>query len=375
MARLPVNSRVLSWALEDAEITVTQVAAATGKSKTEIEAWLSGDQKPHKGDLERIASMVGRSLQFFFLPRPPTPSLNTAKFRRAISGESARPAEELRAVRQATSMQQLTRWSAEAHAAPAVQFPIPSKSAVEYADVLRRELEWSTSTQIQATSKSAIYRQLRTLIESLGVAVVYLDAGQGNCRGFSLPDALAPLIVINSAYTLASLKTFTLLHELGHLAHGEAAMCHDPESNAEQWCDQFAAAFLMPASEVHRYFAYKEWSDVSIAQIEERVRLTSNRFKASWQAVVIRLHQLELASQDVVDRVFDSSGEVATGFSPDGGRVRSVIRLDQYGETFTRAILDLRSRQQISEFDARQQLHVNGDELNQIRVLASTGAA
>jgi Zn-dependent peptidase ImmA (M78 family) len=374
MPRLPVNNAVLRWALEDAELTMEHVTAITGKGVDEVAAWLAGEQAPHKGDLTRIAARVGRSMQFFFLPTPPEPSFNTVRFRGAISGDSVDPAQELKAVRQATTIQDITRWSAQAHAAEAFTIPIPASSPEDYAQTLLGTLHWSTSTQIQATSKSAIFKQLRTLIESLGVAVLYIDAGIGNCRGFSLPDAFAPLIAINSAYTLASLKTFTLLHELGHLAHGEAAVCHDPASDTEQWCDKFAAAFLMPEAQVRRYFSYKGWTSVSVSEIADRIRLVSNRFKASWQAVAIRLRELQLVDQSVVDHIFANSGEVAGGFNPDGGRTRPVIRLDEYGETFTRAILDLRGRQQISEFDARQQLRVNGNELNQIRLLA-TGAA
>jgi Zn-dependent peptidase ImmA (M78 family) len=369
-----VNSDVLAWALDDAEVSVGQIAVITGKSAGEVESWIAGKQAPFKGDLERIASRVGRSLQFFFLPAPPEPSRNTVRFRRAISGESASPAEELKAVRQATGMQELARWSAESNGAHPIKLLTPTPSATVFAEAMRKWFGWSTSTQIQGTSKSAVYKELRALIESLGIAVIYIDAGAGNCRGFSLPDPVAPVIAINSAYTLASLKTFTLLHELGHLAHGEAAMCHDPDSDSERWCDEFAAAFLMPEAEVRRYFGFKEWDSVQVHEVPDRIRLTSNRFKASWQAVALRLYQLSLAGQDVVDHVFERSGEVIKGFNPDGGRTRPVIRLDEYGATFTRAILDLRGRQQISEFDARQQLHVNGVELSQLRLLAS-GAA
>lgn len=372
MARLPINAAVLAWALEDAGLTKQQAAQHTGRSIAEVDEWLSGSRGPYKGDLEALARRVGRSLQFFFLPAPPEQSLNVLRFRGAIDGESANPAAELRAVRQATSIQKIASWSASLAEAAPVVLPDPAgKSATTFAQEVREFLNWSVAEQVRATSKSAAYKALRSAVESLGVVVLYLDAGDNNCRGFSLPDELAPVIAINSSYPLASLKSFTLLHEFAHLARGSAAVCHDPNTDDERWCDEFASAFLMPAGHLREYFESKGWSSVSVQQITERVRLTSNRYKASWQAVALRLKQLGFAPQELVDEVFANSGEMSSGFNPNGGRTRSQIRLDEFGVTFTRAVISLRNQNKLSEFDARRQLDVTGPDFAELKSLTS----
>ena len=375
MSRIPINSAVLQWALSDADVSLPDAARLTGRSLEEVEKWVSVDgQNPHKGDLEKLAKRLGRSLQFFFLPEPPSSAPSTVRFRSAIEGESADPAAEHRAVRQAAGAQKVARWAAVFHTSAPVSLPVPAGHPVDFAGQMRDFLGWSLQEQVNATSKSAAFKQLRARVEQLGVVVIYLSAGERNCRGFSLPDELAPVVALNSAFNLASLKSFTLLHELGHLAKGTAAICHEPESEEERWCDEFASAFLLPEAHLRGYFAYKGWSSVTVRQIDDRIRLTSNRYNASWQAVAIRLRQLDLASQEVVDAVFANSHEVSTGFSPDGGRTRPLIRLDEFGTTFTRAVIGLRSSNQLSEFDARQQLNVNRSEFEQLKMLMS-GAA
>lgn len=375
MARLPINAAVLAWALDDAGVTRKQAAQETGRSVAEVNEWLSGARGIFKRDLEVIAARVGRSLHFFFLPEPPTPSENVTRFRSAIDGESQTPSVELRAVREATSIQKIAKWAAQLAETPAMALPDPAgRTSVEFAAEMRNFLGWSVVAQVKATSKSKAFRSLRTVVEQLGVVVLYLDAGDGNCRGFSLPDSDAPVIAINSAYSLASMKTYTLLHELAHLAKGNAAVCHDPVSAEERWCDTFAAAFLIPEQHLREYFDYHGWTSVAVTDIGERIRLTSDRYKASWQAVAIRLKQLGLASQDVVDEVFSNSGEISAGFNPNGGRTRPEIRLDQYGATFTRAVIELRAQSKLSEFDARRQLNVSGADFAKLKSLA-TGVA
>jgi len=237
---------------------------------------------------------------------------------------------------------------------------------------MREFLGWNTRRdQINSSSKSATFKSLRQRVESLDIVVVYLDMGEGNCRGFSLADKAAPLIAINSVYSNAALKSFTLLHELGHLANGTGAVCHFEDTAEERWCDRFASAFLLPEQEVREYFEYKQWNNVTIGNYRDRVRLTSGRFKASWKSVALRLKEMGLADQDVVDVVFSGTDDMQErgGFNPNGGRRTPEIRLDSFGTTFTRSVLTLHENESLSEFDTRRYLNVNASQLQVMRSL------
>jgi Zn-dependent peptidase ImmA (M78 family) len=61
-------------------------------------------------------------------------------------------------------------------------------------------------------------------IESLGIAVFQLSLTQDNVRGFAIVDDLLPIIGIKRGCEQAHSKTFTLLHELGHILLNEGAI-------------------------------------------------------------------------------------------------------------------------------------------------------
>lgn len=73
-------------------------------------------------------------------------------------------------------------------------------------------------------------------------------------RGFSLHHDHVPLIFVNWAVRHPAARSFTLLHELAHLLRGVDKACdkHDLQSRTseEAWCNRFAAAFLMPKTEL-----------------------------------------------------------------------------------------------------------------------------
>jgi Zn-dependent peptidase ImmA (M78 family)/uncharacterized protein YcgL (UPF0745 family) len=371
MSEMPIHPELLAWAMNDMSVDAGRLAHEIGKPERLVQSWLSGERKPHQGDLTRVAKTLGRSTQFFFLRRPPERSEMEAKFRSAVTGSSSDPAAELRNLRSARAIQQIAEWWVEQENVR-TQLPPVSLEAAEYASIMREFLAWDPRTQVRASSKTAAFRDLREAVEETGIVVLLRDMGENNCRGFSLPNGIAPVIAINSAYKLASLRSYTLLHELAHVAKGTESVCHDGEASSEErWCDRFAAAFLMPENHLRAYFASKGWTSVPVEEID-RVRLISNRYKASWQSVGIRLRELGLAPQSVVDEVFSNSREAdgKQGFVP-GGKTTPVNRYEEFGSTYTRAILGLRNRDQLTEIDARKRLNVDKDQLAKLTQLVS----
>jgi Zn-dependent peptidase ImmA (M78 family) len=372
-----INPAMLAWTMRDAGLGTSDIAALTGRSEDLINKWLTRDAKPSKGDLQRIAQRAGRSIHFFMLANPPAEAASLARFRVAIEGASADPTAERNALRRAHRIQKLAKWAAEEQGESARLLPERTASAGEYADEMRALLEWTRATQRKLRSKSQTFRDVRTRVEALGIVVLLTSMGEGNCRGFSLPDPQAPLIAINADYKGPSLRLFTLLHELAHIAGNDASVCHDENTQEERWCNRFAADFLLPRQDVHRYFALKNWSRVDEDSWAEQIRLTSNYFHASWQAVAIRLRDMRLADQSVVDKVFANvGGEYAgeAGWAPPGTRTRPYVRLEEYGSTYTRAILELRDAARLTDVDARRHLDVNGIELKSLQALL-VGAA
>src|SRR6185312_3972790 len=107
-------------------------------------------------------------------------------------------------------------------------------------------------------SPEAAFAFLRGKVEAAGVFVLLIgNLGSHHTaipvdafRGFALADRFAPFIVINDQDAKTA-WSFTLLHELAHLWLGATGVSGGlPESRIERFCNDVAAAFLLPNPEL-----------------------------------------------------------------------------------------------------------------------------
>ena len=180
-------------------------------------------------------------------------------------------------------------------------------------------------------------RAWRSRLDDRGVLVFSLEIGKNDVRGFSAWDDKAPLIVMNASSVSAAARAFTIGHELGHLVARQDSACIESEGPApldspvERWCEEFAAALLMPAPRV-RALARERSMSAASADIAD-VRAVMTRFRVSARAAALRLIDLGLAPV----RLY---GEVVAIFRPrppesssrDIKRPRrSIQRVNQFG--------------------------------------------
>ncbi len=104
---------------------------------------------------------------------------------------------------------------------------------------------------------SAAFDLLRERAEKAGVFVLLMgNLGSHHTnfdteifRGFAIADAIAPFVVINRNDAPPA-WSFTLLHELVHLLLGQTGISAARRENAvEQFCNDVAGEFLLPAAE------------------------------------------------------------------------------------------------------------------------------
>lgn len=253
---VPINGSVLAWALQEASRDVEGLAAELKVAPSTVESWVSGESKPSTTNFRKMAKALHRPPSLFLLPAPPVGANIPVSFRATPMAEGRELSQkEADAVRQARRVQRITAWLRERLGGPTVSLPRvrDGATAQEAAKNVRSFLNWSLERQTEAVTPTVVTRDLRETIEDSGIIVMQFPLGEGGCRGFSLNGSTAPLIAANSAY-ITQARAYSYLHELGHIIRRTGAMCVGQlDVGLERWCEEFAAAFLLPRSDLLAY--------------------------------------------------------------------------------------------------------------------------
>ncbi len=335
---VPVTPSVLTWAVKESGYTHDELAAAVRVPPDEIRSWEAGEHQPNLTQLRALSGKLKRPMAAFLLPRPPRQATPALEFRRAPGeARSQLNADERRMVRAAARLQRVLSWiNRELHRPPVLLARVGTRGSAETAARETLDALRAMAAERQTwRSSSAAFHWWRLKLEESGVFVLMLPLGADGCRGFSLWDDYAPLIAVNTAWSPEA-RAFTLFHEYGHLITRTNSVCLEGvgrtqvQSDAvERWCEQFAAAVILPLEQVQHALATHGWGhgvdDVNM------VRTIAREFKASLRATALRLIELNVATWELyaslpaaVDRKRPGGG--------GAGRDRVQVRSDQYGD-------------------------------------------
>jgi transcriptional regulator with XRE-family HTH domain len=111
---VPITGSVLAWALDEAGMSVEELARRAGVEPDTARQWLSEDVKPGKTEFNRIVEAVRRPSAIFFMPTPPVSASLPTSFRAAPGlQEHQLSPSALREVRKARRLQRVVSWLAE----------------------------------------------------------------------------------------------------------------------------------------------------------------------------------------------------------------------------------------------------------------------
>lgn len=361
---------MLDWAIREAGLTDGVVAARLGTRAVEVEAWRKGLGQPRRTQLRELARFLGRPTAFFFLPQPPEAGAVSTAFRRAPGLEHGRDLlpEEIKAIRTARRAQRVTRWMVEREVGEAAQLPIalPRMKAADAAVVAREWLGWTTQDQLVAVDARTVAKELRERVQNHGVLVLHFSARDRKaCRAFSLYDPVAPLVSINSKYTDGA-RSFSYLHEVGHLFRGDSAICSTRvDKGLERWCERFAAAFLLPRRDVEEQMFEMGLDHVGVDI--EKTRQVAARFKASLTATAIQLVAIGRADPELFPRVdaLVKRRRKNNKQQGGGGEKTAQSRVRELG-SYTSLLLAAEEKNLLRRTDVLDYLSVNDRELGEI---------
>lgn len=215
--RVKISPRTLRWAREELSYDVAAAAAALNVAPKQIEAYEAGTEQPTLAQVRAAAKAFRRTPAFFFLAEPPPSPIGPADYRG--KNHQSRPskalAKQLHAARQ--------RRDVQLDLYPEGRFKRPPTESAHWP--IPKLAQWA-SEALEVDHHLVTGRRLADLngwisaVEALNVLVFQMQRVEvGECRGFSVMDPdddRWPIIMLNGADADPA-RTFTLLHELGHL--------------------------------------------------------------------------------------------------------------------------------------------------------------
>lgn len=342
-------------------LSLREAATRLGIPQAELAALEAGTRQMTLSSLERIAQRYRLSLNYFLLDRPLAPRRHknyrtlqshspSLTFDTSVSLRLAEQLQEnLSEIVSSDEIQSVAKNLAHATLSDNVE-NLAHQERVRLGVSIDEQLEWQ--------SPARAFQVWRARIESLGISVFLEKMNLADCRGLSMfDDGELPAIVVNDRESTYAAKTFTLLHEYGHILLRMPGISDERPRNAiETFCNQFAASVLMPMSVLIRVlqvptpFALATWSDRQIAH-------AANDLKVSQIALAIRMEDVNLAARGFARR-FDFGASEETQ-KKKGGRPLSLAikRLRELGSHYTHRVLNALSRQQIDTTTAARMLN------------------
>ena len=381
---VPISASVLVWARDEAGLTEADLAERIKLPVEDIEAWEAGSALPTKGQFSKLVKELRRPSAVFFLPEPPVAAGMPTSLRSApaLAGRKLGPSEA-RQIRWARRLQELMSWILRDEQREPVDLALYSTQAdpTAAAAIERVRSDVAVDEQMSWKSSSEAFRAWRGCLEDQNVLVLQLNMGKHNIRGFGVWDDHAPLVAVNTAYHPTA-RIYTLFHEVGHLLTRTDAACQSfvvpdrRDVTLERWCEQFAAAFLVPEDGLRKVAASYGVSSNSPTSEPDTARLIAGRFSVSTRAAAIRLQELGLAEttlySQVVTQFAQRDWNDASG-GGGGGRPSPAKRIGQLGTRLPTTLLSAAERGRLTTRDLADFLDLTTGKLDDLRGMLLEG--
>ena len=313
-----MNPAIIKWARERSGYSLAEAAAVVKKDVAILTDWESGGSAPTYVQLEKLADKYKRPVAIFFFPEPPEePDIAGNLAMRSSDTPPLSPQMHI-LLRQAYARQiSLMELSEGVNSAADLIFrslrTTLDVSAIAFARKTRAYLDVSVETQMGWHNTKEALERWQDIIEEKGI-FVFKDAFRDDTvDGFCLAHEEFPVIYLNNSRP-AVRQIFSLFHELAHLLLGENGITrgnriHGGEK-VENFCNQFAAEFLVPDVDLDTHLTFPVYDDNAIETL-------ANQYKVSRPVILLKLVARDILTQD--DYV-QSTEEWAAGYESQQGK-------------------------------------------------------
>jgi len=303
--RADINPAVLTWAREQAKLSVEQAAKKVNVKPERFAAWEDPEDeaRPTIKQLRTAAKILHRPPSLFYLTEPPL-GFQPMKDLRRLPGDgllfySPELAYEMELAQQ---RRELSLQLSAANSEGVIEFSLVA-SLEEDPEVVGRRIRDTLRINFVAQSnwkrKGALepFKAWRREVERLDVLVFQMSrVSWDEASGFALSASERPMIAVNKK-DVPNRRTFSLLHEFTHLMLGQSGASdldvdatRPPETQRiEVFCNAAAAAALMPRERLLSQGVVQHYGSKSTQWEEEDIHELANLFGVSRLAILRRL--------------------------------------------------------------------------------------
>jgi Zn-dependent peptidase ImmA (M78 family)/DNA-binding XRE family transcriptional regulator len=375
-----VNPTVLTWARQESGYPPEPVAKRLNVKLERLLAWERGDLKPTVRQAQNLAKFYRRPFGVFFLPEPPTLPPLAAEYRRLPGVRPGVESPEFRlALRVMSQRREVALELSEELGVRVEDFNFTAhlfESTAAVGARLREALGITADEQLGWTSDWQAWRRWREAVETAGVLVFqFPKVSLAQARGVTLFKFPLPAIGINSKDSSPGARSFTLLHELTHLAlavgNEERAAIGETRDDAgwlevERFAEEAASAALIPqemlSSILQRMDVSPDAWDIS------SMRSLAGKFNITPLAMATRLRTAGALSWEGYNRWKLEWNQYVGTLPKRKGFVSPVGKtFGRSGRSFVQLVLEALDMNRITAVQASRYLDLRFDHFDKLR--------
>ena len=382
-----VHPPVLAWARSVARMPAQDAAKKAAVLPERLLAWEAGEAQPTLRQARLLAKAYRVPFATFYLPDPPQGIARTPKdLRRHAEQVSDGLSSAIQLdVRDAWERREI---ALELHAASGTSPQSFTLSAALDEDAetcgarLRLSLGVRIEEQLSWHDSRVGFNEWRRSAEGVGTLVMQTsDIELSEFRAYSLTADVLPVVVVNRKDVYAA-RTFSLLHELTHLALHSEGLCDlrtddsrpAEDQRLEVFCNAVAAAALIPRGSLLNQPGVAthegdKWEEVTIAAL-------ARAYSCSREALLRRLLTFGLTSEAFYRQKRDRYRQERESQPRAPGFVSPPINaVSLLGKPLVRLILDGLMSERITSSDAADYLGVRLKHIGAIAAVVGEGEA
>lgn len=373
---------VLVWARKSIGLSLDEAAQKIGVDTLTLRFWEEGAESPTIGKLRKMSEVYKRPLAVLLLPEPPRrfDALRDFRLLQSNRGRPYSPALHL-AFRRVQMQREVAEELAEfeGNVPPPIELHLDPGADPEAAgDTIRAWLGTPLRDAGRASRGDDLGKWI-DLVEDKSILVTQVGGvAIEEMRGCSISDQPFPTIVINGKDSPRG-KLFTLTHELVHVLLHAGGVCdledrfrqvHTADERIERFCNQVAAAILIPRALVLRDPAVERASE-DTRWPQQELRRLADLHGVSAEAMLLRLVTLHKASWEFYfnrrPHFLQAYKEARQEQGEKGGGPSFYrMKVRDFGRRYTAAVVDAYHRRDINSAELADYLEIKVNQLQRL---------